>query len=287
MPVDTINVVVTEDRLDVRTFDAVLRQVKNALTFRRGATKLRIAFNNIDFVDPYAMCFLWVLGTSLKEELDEVSFVIPNFHVQSYLGRMHVLQALERAGITIEERQEITYHRESGVLLEATEIDGSERNITKIVSKVESILQSEVGCAQRDVGNFCAALSELCHNVRDHSEGRGIAVVQVYKKGNGKRFVVLGVADNGRGIKASLIDRYSSSTIDSHKTAIRAALQKEFSRLPDRGYGLFRVKQIVSKYDGSLTIRSGNARLLYRDRYTFFNTASWLGTQVGISLSAP
>jgi sensor histidine kinase regulating citrate/malate metabolism len=149
-------------------------------------------------------------------------------------------------------------------------------------------LQHELCCSQSDVGNFCTALSELCHNVRDHSQGHGLAIVQVYKPTAKKQFVILSVADDGQGIKSSLAERFTDSMPVDDGEAIRRALEKEFSRFQSagRGYGLFRVKQIVSKYDGSLTIRSGKARLFFRDRYLKFSTCEWPGTQVGISLRA-
>jgi sensor histidine kinase regulating citrate/malate metabolism len=78
--------------------------------------------------------------------------------------------------------------------------------------------------------------------------------------------VVVGVADLGIGIRQSLATRYRQAERWSHIQAIVNALQKEYSRHPDRGLGLFMVSQIVGAYQGSLHLRSGDARLYLRHR---------------------
>jgi anti-sigma regulatory factor (Ser/Thr protein kinase) len=177
----------------------------------------------------------------------------------------------------------------SDVLLELTPIEQQadvEQVIRHMLGRVRRILESELGYGDRDVTAFCTVLAEACTNICDHSEDRGVVAAQRYTQRGGTRYVVVGVADLGIGIRQSLATRYRSAERWSHIQAIINALQKEYSRHPDRGLGLFMVSRIVGAYRGSLHLRSGDARLYLRHRAQRLAASPFPGTQLAISLSA-
>ena len=109
--------------------------------------------------------------------------------------------------------------------------------------------------------------------------------MQRYTSRAGRKFVIIGVADLGIGIRESLGKRFSQAREWPHYRAIANALRKDFSRYPDRGLGLYVISQIVNQYHGSLDIRSGDTSLYVRQRARWVQSCPFPGTQVGISLS--
>jgi len=177
----------------------------------------------------------------------------------------------------------------SEVLLELTPIEQQadvEQVIRTILGRVRRILEGELGYGERDVTAFSTVLAEACTNICDHSADRGVVAAQRYTQRGGTRYIVVGVADLGIGIRQSLATRYRQAERWSHIQAIVNALHKEYSRHPDRGLGLFMVSKIVGAYQGSLHIRSGDARLYLRHRARRLAASPFPGTQLAITLSA-
>jgi anti-sigma regulatory factor (Ser/Thr protein kinase) len=175
------------------------------------------------------------------------------------------------------------------VLLELTPIEQQadvEQVIRTILGRVRRILEGELGYGERDVTAFSTVLAEACTNICDHSADRGVVAAQRYTQRGGTRYIVVGVADLGIGIRQSLATRYRQAERWSHIQAIVNALHKEYSRHPDRGLGLFMVSKIVGAYQGSLHIRSGDARLYLRHRARRLAASPFPGTQLAITLSA-
>ena len=153
------------------------------------------------------------------------------------------------------------------------------------MERVGAILQNELNFKKKEINNFSTIISELCYNIKDHSEDKGFVAVQRYTgKVDGKKYVVVGVGDLGIGIKNSLGKRFEVSAW-SHLDAIIAAIKKEYSAFPDRGLGLYMVSKIIKDYRGALHIRSGNSRLYLRYNPRGVQACFFPGTQISISLS--
>jgi len=175
------------------------------------------------------------------------------------------------------------------ILLELTRIEkknGSQQDdIKNILSRLSVILQNQLNFKEKETAGLSTIISELCYNIKDHSEDEGYVAVQRYqRRTDGKRYVIIGVGDLGVGIKNSLNKRFDVSTW-SHLEAIIQALKKDFSAYPERGLGLYMVSKITKDYSGTLHIRSGDFRLYLRHNPRGVETALFPGTQVSISLS--
>jgi hypothetical protein len=177
----------------------------------------------------------------------------------------------------------------SDVLLELTPIEHQadvEQVLRTVLGRIRRILERELGYGERDVTAFCTVLSEACTNICDHSADSGVVAAQRYTPRGGPRYVIVGVADLGIGIRQSLATRYRHAARWSHIQAIVNALRKEYSRHPDRGLELFMVAKIVGAYRGSLHLRSGDPRLYLHHRARRLAAGPFPGTQLSISLAA-
>jgi len=233
---------------------------------------------------------LWCVLRYLKRRYPSVVVIPPTDHeLQGYLRRMNFPAETSASAVLERNVGGQPTSGPSDVLLELTPIAQQadvEQVIRHMLSRVRRILESELGYAERDVTASCTVLAEACTNICDHSEDSGVVAAQRYTQRGGTRYVVVGVADLGIGIRQSLATRYRQAARWSHIQAIVNALQKEYSRHPDRGLGLFMVSKIVGAYRGSLHIRSGDARLYLRHRARRLAAAPFPGTQLAISLSA-
>ncbi len=251
---------------------------------------LRLSVEEVRFIDPYGLVSLWCLLRYLKRRHGTVLVVPPTDpEVQGYLHRMHFPALLSSGAVPEESNGGSGASGPSDVLLELTPIEKAEdvgRVLANMLGRIRRILERELGYGERDITAFCTVLAEVCTNILDHSEDTGVVAAQRYIQRGGMRYVVVGVADLGIGIRQSLGTRYRDAERWSHVQAIVHALQKEYSRHPDRGLGLYMVSKIVGAYRGSLHIRSGNARLYLRHRARRLAAHPFPGTQLAISLSA-
>ena len=197
------------------------------------------------FIDPAGLVGLWCVLRYLKRRHPAVVVIPPtDREVQGCIRRMHfpaVTSPIAHLEGPVGGRGA---SRPSDVLLELTPIEHQadvEEVLRRMLGRIRRILESELGYGERDVTAFCTVLAEACTNVLDHSEDIGVVAAQPYTQRGGMRYVVVGFADLGIGIRQSLATRYRHAAHWSHIQAIVNALQKEYSRHPDRGLGLFMV----------------------------------------------
>lgn len=255
-----------------------------------GAAELRLILEDVQFIDPYGLVGLWCVLRYLQRRHQAVSVIPPSDRVlQGYLRRMNFPAVTSNIAVL---EGNVGGHGATGpsdVLLEMTPIAKQadvEQVLRSMLGRIRRILESELGYGERDVTAFCTFLAEACTNICDHSEDSGVVAAQRYMQRGGTRYLIVGVADLGIGIRQSLATRYRQAERWSHIQAIINALQKEYSRHPDRGLGLFMVSKIVGEYRGSLHLRSGDARLYLRHRARRLAAGPFPGTQLAISLSA-
>ncbi|HSB79867.1 MAG TPA: ATP-binding protein [Candidatus Methylomirabilis sp.] len=255
-----------------------------------GAEALRLSLDEVQFIDPYGLVGLWCVLRYLKRRHHAVVVIPPrDRELQGYLHRMNFPAVTAPIAVLDGSVGGRGATGPSDVLLEMTPIEQQadvEQVLRTMLGRIRRILESELGYGERDVTAFCTVLSETCTNILDHSEDIGVVAAQRYTQRGGTRYVVVGVADLGIGIRQSLATRYRHAERWSHIQAIVNALHKEYSRHPDRGLGLFMVSKIVGAYRGSLHLRSGDARLYLRHRARRLAAGPFPGTQLAISLSA-
>jgi len=110
-------------------------------------------------------------------------------------------------------------------------------------------------------------LSEVCQNILEHAESTGWVCAQLYRsRRRWKRlFVKLAVMDVGVGFHGSLGTEHARHRSGdwSASSALAAAFLHGESRFadPGRGQGLRSIRRQVIKWDGSIRIRSGDARI--------------------------
>lgn len=101
---------------------------------------------------------------------------------------------------------------------------------------------------------------DFAQNVLAHAEiGGGVAAARV---NSDERTLELAVADRGIGIRESLA-RSEVPDVSDDASALRAALQPGVTSEPGsgKGMGLYLAKLVLRNNQGTLTVRSGDARL--------------------------
>ena len=98
-------------------------------------------------------------------------------------------------------------------------------------------------------------------SVKDHSQDQGLAAAHLYRDRQGRRYVSIGVADLGIGIRQSLSRRHAEASQWTHAQAVAQALEGLSSRAAGGGLGLSSVRDLVRRYQGHLAVRSGDAKL--------------------------
>ncbi|MEI6513971.1 MAG: ATP-binding protein [bacterium] len=253
-----------------------------------------IDMSKTSFIEPGGLGMLWMIFRKLCERYPTVSIKLPeDIAIQYYLERIGFFSFAKEYGACLENCQieEFPEHCESSHLLEMTFIrnDCDVNAVTlKVINQVSIILKETLNYSDGDITSFTTTISEACLNICEHSGSDGIVIAQRYHSAKGA-FVRIGVADAGCGIRASLAQNRPEVNQWSHEKAIDYALEKECSRLPNRGLGLYRIRQIVSDYGGSMHLRSGNVRAYVMGidkKIDFFEEDYELaGTQIAIRLA--
>lgn len=279
---------IRESNLSAVSCDNVLKDLSTFVD-RQIEGDAVLDLSKLGFVDPYGMAMLCLIGRRLSERFGSVSGRLPQDpRIESYLTRMRVFEEVGKH-VTLSRDPETEHppaHNES--LLEVQEI--SQRGdvdevLSLIESRVSSILTEELGYAVKEVTDFKQVVAELCHNILDHSQDRGLLVAQRYTNHKlNRKFAIISVCDLGMGIRESLGSRFDIASW-SHGDAILKAARKEFSREAARGLGLYIVNGICQQYRGSLHIRSGDARAYFRGKRSHvYASDAFPGTQVSITL---
>lgn len=260
-----MNVFAVPAELDVQVVDTVLDAA--------GQTKTeQILFDarHVRWIDPNGMVGLLVAGAVVKKRGGSPRLQLPdNSDVVAYLKRMGFFR--EATGI-FEILGQVP-KRASGsseVLLEVTPI-AANADVHTVIDDVQKragrILTSRLGYPATSVVQFSVILSEVCQNIVEHAEGSGWVAAQAYNwtKRLGRYVVVISVMDLGRGFRHSLNDEHAARYGDrwGDATALEAAFLHGLTRFPDsgRGQGIRQIRRQVQRWNGSITIRSGSARI--------------------------
>lgn len=246
-----------------------------------------LSIEDVSFIDPFGVVGILVLLEAISEHSGQRPIlVVPRDRtVCSYLSKLNAWAHLRGLSECRGDLADSSPHSSpSDVLLELSPIK-SQSDIDDVLETLQKLLGSNLGYSAKSLNAVLQMLSELCHNVIDHSEGGGWAAAQRYfRADDGTRFVRVAVADSGIGVRASLGKRYNVAAW-THRDAIVNALKKEYSQFPARGLGLPFIGRLVKEFKGGLDIRSGDCRIYISKQPRGLQGAHFPGTQVGVSLT--
>ena len=262
-----MEVVSVPGSLDQQTMDGFLDDVT-----RLAAGRTLFDARHVRWVDPNGMVGLLVAGAvSVRQAGGRPRLELPeSSDVMGYLGRMGFFEQAREVFEMGEAPTRRSGPGASDVLLEITRI-AANADVHTVVDKVQrgagEILSSRLGYPASAVVQFSVILSEVCQNILEHSESEGWVAAQAYNwaKRLGRYVVVISVMDVGRGFRGSLGGQHSARYGDrwSDATALEAAFLHGLTRFPDsgRGQGIQQMRRQVQRWNGSITVRSGTARI--------------------------
>jgi len=235
-----------------------------------GAGRILLDARRVRWSSPYGLIGLLAAGEVARRRTGLAPAIEPpeSAEVRSYWRRMDVWQnATEVFRLpAIASRS----HRDSDALLEITPIL-SHRDVHQVVDRVReraaAILERRLRYPKPSVIQFSVMLSEVCQNILEHADAAGWVCAQTYhwKKRLGRDVLVLAVMDVGQGFAGSLASEHARRFGDrwSASTALEAAFLNGESRFrdPGRGQGLQAIRRQVTRWNGEIRIRSGDAMI--------------------------
>lgn len=261
-----MNVIDLPGSLDQRTVDGVFDEVSRA-----EGTKLLFDARHVRWIDPNGMVGLLAAGVVARERQGtRVRLHLPEHpDVPGYMARMGFF----RSSAAIFELDRSPPRRSEGasdVLLEITDV-ATNSDVHAVVDRVQAragaILSRTLDYPPTAMVQFSVILAEMCGNIIEHAEGPGWVAAQAYnwQKRLGRHVLVISVADLGRGFRGSLTDEHAARFGDrwGDATALEAAFIHGLTRFPDsgRGQGIQQIRKQVRRWDGTISIRSGTARI--------------------------
>ena len=255
------------NKLDPVSFDKLLA-TQNPLTPPHGAFDL----TGVELITSAALVQLVAACHTIALQGRQATITVTDEGVRRYLVRSGFAEAIKGVAridppVTDDHSNHKSFRRGgSRVLIEVTKFE-SESVISDLLNRIIEILRSQLNFRKYDAFDVACAVSEICGNVTDHArQGCGFIAMQVYYPRE-TGFVEVGVADYGEGIAATLRNNSKLPTITNDFQAIRLAVQEGISEhdSPNRGIGLYHLLCIAKKLGGLVQIRSGSAKLRYRE----------------------
>ncbi|MFZ2487934.1 MAG: ATP-binding protein [Anaerolineae bacterium] len=272
------------DGLNATTCDRLLARLPDDHTPVTG--EITVDLQAAEHVDPYGAASLCLLARHMAERQQPLVLVLPSSQrAQTAMNQMDLVHTL-RPWAELRNLPIQTQRGDHRGALPLSPIR-SRSEVQTVLGYLINLAQDRLSFDPGDVLDASKVVSELCYNVVDHSQVDGLAVAQLARDRQGKRYVALAVVDAGIGIRASLARRYPEAAQWRYGDAIQRALGGLSSRETGGGVGLRSITAVVRRYGGRLTIRSGAARVHFSaDHQPRTLDAAWFpGTQVGISFS--
>jgi anti-sigma regulatory factor (Ser/Thr protein kinase)/anti-anti-sigma regulatory factor len=244
----------------------------------RYAGNIEIDLSGVEFIDPFGLAGLLEAGCYISRVINK-KLILHLPISSSVIGYLQRMGFLEMASSFFEFQLTHSFIDGPGlyapgledVLLKLTKIEGSQ-DIHNIVNDVResaaSILQSYLNYDEESIASFLVALSEICQNIPEHSQDIGLIGIQkyFYKRRLNKNVVKIAVMDIGIGIRESLRPRFDLNLGQawSDLMALEKVLLEGVSRYddPGRGQGLIRVRELIEKWNGRISIRSHTAKVM-------------------------
>lgn len=255
--------------LDEAAFEELVAGLDEAT--RRGDERLLLDARRVTWVSPYGLIGLLAVGQVARDRTGRPPLIEPpdDAEVRSYCERMDFWPSaaeIFELGGPVPSRA----HAKSDALLEITRIRSHEdvhHVVEHVRDRAQAILEHRLRYDKPAVIHFSVMLSEVCQNILEHAEATGWVCAQTYhwKKRLGRDVLVLAVMDVGVGFRGSLAAEHARRFGDrwSAATALEAAFLNGESRFrdPGRGQGLQAIRRQVTKWNGEVRIRSGDAMI--------------------------
>lgn len=239
------------------------------------------------FIDPYGTVCLTLLARALFSPARQVAYVLPNDEdTQRFMSAMGALEQMALYGELRNLSRTVNAGRADFWGLGVTPIQTG-TDVNAVIGRFLTLARNALGFKPGDLADSAKIVSELCSNIKDHSEDWGLAAVQLYRDRTGRRYVSIGIADLGVGIRSSLSHLRPEVATWTHQQAIEQALSGLSSRANGGGLGLSSVRDIVRRYSGHLAVRSGDSKVqMTAGKATrALRVVQFAGTQVGLSFS--
>ena len=171
-------------------------------------------------------------------------------------------------------------------------------DVQYVIASVMDNLQHSLDRLQygkKDIGNLSLIVSEACRNICDHAGDEAIGVFAAELMRDDPPKLMIGLADDGCGLRDSLLRAHADAEIWTDEEVIRQALTKGISGIvgEERGLGLSTIIAELSRYRGTLYLRSGRARLRRQigpkgdiEEHFFTTEVEIPGTMLSMSLLA-
>jgi hypothetical protein len=244
----------------------------------------RLDLSKCTFIDPVGLVTLGVLaeawgpghpGTWLTPESDDT---------YRYMTRMHLPTVISKVARVEPDRYVTIREKPQGDYLYELHATQSAEAARKIGDLVLNRLGDDAGDDLRDA-IWCCVI-EAWQNVTDHSQSNlGFAAAQVLQRNSNNQRVVIGIADPGIGIAATLRRRLGN--VADHIAVEEAAGGMSSIEVdPGRGMGLKSMRNVSSELGGQLLIHSGCGGLkVSRTGVRKFSTPVRIpGTIIGVEL---
>lgn len=125
-------------------------------------------------------------------------------------------------------------------------------------------------------------ISELISNVREHSKTNKASLTLML----GKRKCLIGVADNGVGLKQPYLSKgiYVKDDFAAIELALNGLSTKN---LGERGFGLYSIRKLAEELNGEMTIESNFAKALIQKNKINFSNLRKKMRGVAVEIEAP
>lgn len=266
-----MRVVPVPAELDHRSIDALFEAATEGPgAVREGSERVLLDSHRLRWIDPMGMIGLLAAGAFLRDRIGaRPALTLPeSSEVVGYLGRMGFFEAADE--LFQVDRPRPRGAASSDVLLEITPIVEN-HDVHGVVERVQEragvILSKTLGYPASSVIPFSVMLSEVCQNILEHAGAPGWVAAQSYNWSRrlGRHVLVLAVGDMGRGFRESLGSEHAGRYGDrwSDATALEAAFIHGLTRFPDqgRGQGIQQMRRQVRRWDGMISVRSGDTRI--------------------------
>jgi anti-sigma regulatory factor (Ser/Thr protein kinase) len=274
-------------KLDSVTLDEILS--------RRPLETGRFDLTRTQFVSPAGIVGLAIAVEAAARACDEVSVVVTEASVRTYLARSRFLAEMGDVCALDPPVGGKEVHRydhrlgRSPLLIELSRINGHS-DLKAILDRTIDALIDSLGYPRAEAFRIATVLSEAGANVLEHGGGRGLAAMQVYGPASGS-FVEIAIGDAGPGIRQALTVNPTLPRTASDVHAILQAVRHGVSSFidPTRGVGLHHVLRLTTEHRGWAQIRSGSGKVRWRGdkgKGWSFEVPDLTGTQVTIGLPA-
>lgn len=277
-------------QIDRKTFDDLLGRCN---PFTGGACTFDL--RDARFISSSALVQLAAAAYALQRNGAQLTLLVEDPNVRTYLlrsGFVAVIDGIATIDPPYDSHEQHRFdhlHGSNPLLLEVTKIENGAA-LPPLLDRIVSLLRTRLRYRKPDAYDVVTVISEVAQNTFDHNTaGCGFIALQTYQRKRGGRFVDIGVADFGSGLRATLQRNPKNSSVRSDQHAITVATRLGVSQHDDltRGTGLHHLLRIAYEHEGSVQIRSGTGKVTYRGdkrQGWGFNVPTMPGVQIAISV---